>query len=287
MSGVRRRAVMLMVATVGAVFSSCTPDIVFVSDEYLYEIVVDEAFEQSARAIARDRDRRIRLSVVAESDDLVSATEADCYVFAPILRDLGLEYARESAALVYLIGPVEDEIPENTALVTFERLDAFRRAGSGAAELIAASEPEASIGAMILTDTEARRSEWDSFLEGFRETSGDSAVRSRLYTRQPRREELRRDVRDMITRGTSILVVSLAEQNAFVLDLLAGHDIRVITEDAAAAGGYEDKIVFSIERPLLSALALVVDSCVKEQSDPIVVPAELRHLAGRVGADTH
>lgn len=284
-----RSSGILLVAIAATLFASCTPDIVFVSDEYLHEIAVDEAFEQSVHSLARDRDQRIRLAVVGEPEDAVPTTEADCYLFAPLLRDVGLDYARGTEALVYLIGSVEDVLPANVATVTFERFDAFRRAGASAGELTTSSdssEAAGTIGAMIRTDTEDRRREWEAFLEGFRETSGGAAIWSRLYSREPRREELRSDARDMITRGISTLVVSLGEQNAFVLDLLSGHDIRVITEDAAVSGGYADKIVLSIERPLLAAVASTLDSCVSRELEPIVVAAELRRLDGRNGEAT-
>ena len=267
---------LLCVSALLVALAACTPDIVFVSDEYLDEVVVDDEFQQRARRLAENREKRIEIVVVGTDAGLLELAEAPCYLFSPILRDVGLQYALETEATIYVFGRPQVEIGSNVATLTFDRTEAFYDAGREAASLVEASD--ALVGALILADSDARRDERDAFLSGYNEAASGERLRSRAYSREPRREELRSDVRDMLTRGISTLFVALGRQNAFVLDLLAGQDVSVITEDAAATGGFGDLVVFSIERSLASALEATLDACLEGTGETVSVRAQLMRL---------
>lgn len=266
--------------------AGCTPDIVFVSDEYFDEIVIDEEFASRVDAIGRSQERRIQITIVGGEDAFLPPdprNEPECYVFAPILRDVGISHADTSEAVVFVFGDGAVGELQNVVTLSFDRVDAYRLAGVEAARIAQEGEEPSTVGALVLTDDATRRDEYAAFLEGF-ETQA-SRIQARQFAREPRREELRSAVRDMTTRGVDLLLVSVGSQNAFVLELLSGHAVKVITEDAVASGGFADHVVLSIERSVLDALESVVRACGESPPARLVVPATLESAGGTESVD--
>jgi hypothetical protein len=259
----------------------CAPDVVFVSDEYFSELVVDERFEAEVGSLGDRGDSRIDIVTVGPENDFQPPTlraAPDCYLFSPILRDIGVEYALGTEVPVFVLGPVSSPVPANVVTLVYDRADAFYNAGVHGAALYDAAEDNPALGALVLTSDQARRDEYDAFVRGFGHDGKRRDLRARQFPRRPRREELRSAVREMTARGIALMLVALGEQNPFVLDLLAGQQMRVITEDARATGGFADQVVLSVERSVLEALELVVQGCEDPESATMTVAAELAEL---------
>jgi len=280
----RRRSVaapLLLLATLG--LCSCARVVVLAADPWWSAVTGGSpalAREVTAAALRRGylptfvvvpvrEDPRERLA-----EPLARLRPAAAVLGPPLSSDAGALASRFPDVTFVLVGGrgIEDGIA-NTVQISFDRIGAFREAGT----IAAASGATAVLSAGGRSDAETA-----AFVERVLATPGAPAPVVRALSATPNRDELRTAVAALRAAGLSVFLYRPPSAGAQFLEALAEAGGCAVVEDWAASRPRPGQVLVSIEDDLPATVA----AGLARGAPPLVsVPARLRRGSAGAAAD--
>jgi len=188
-------------------------------------------------------------------------------VVGPLLsldsQQLALNHPRVRFILVHA-APTVAATTKNVTVLSFDRRDAFRRAGTVAA-LVAAEQPsvgtQASSSVCILTNegSDLSSAELDAFRDGASSTSPPGAPVTHVITGSSDSTAVQAAVAALRKSGVQVFLLSLGVANPIALDALKSAGGIAVVADWARAGLDAAQVLLSVETEetdgLMSAIA--------------------------------
>jgi len=156
-----------------------------------------------------------------------------------------------------------ESFPPNLAALTFDKTDAFHKAGRIMGKLLSAqnkaspgnpgSAPK-KCGILYLPLSEQTRREVRAFREGFTEENAPVFLLETEITDPDDRVKIKKKIADMRAKGAAYFLVKMYTLTGYCLEILQSEKESVILDDWSRSGAYEKRILFSVEEDYFGAI---------------------------------
>ncbi|MEW5816104.1 MAG: hypothetical protein AB1798_12010 [Spirochaetota bacterium] len=270
------------------IVSACSSRSLYIlTDQYWYETYLNEAGIQTGieKIAVKNGYNRTAIEIIQvngkEQENLSlykKISNNDIILLSPLLsiHTAAIRKNYPGIKMIAFGDPVPDGIKTNMIdglyLIYFDRTEAFKEAGSKAVQFLTG---KGGLGILFYTGTENRKREIRAFLDSFTETGGSNAFLTLTVDNLDKRKEIQDFLNEVKTRNITLLLLAVSELNSYCMDILAPHDVLIITENLIKSSIWESKIFLSIELDFMSA----IDSALKAAKDGsehrITVPAKI------------
>jgi hypothetical protein len=221
-----------------------------------------------------------RLDAYSEINGIIANKSPITVVMGPLFLEETIELAQTFPEIDFFsleAGPEEET--DNVYSVVFNREDAFADAGTEAGEYInnyfQETGNESRCAVLYFRSTDERSREMESFRQGFIGIADESNLILKSKRVTTNREDLRKDISEMLVQDVKLFVFALSKLNPFCLEFIADKQVKVITEGWSSSGIITESVLFSIESDIMDAIDLIVGHNYTNEDKIIVLQASL------------
>ena len=163
-------------------------------------------------------------------------------------------------------------LPPNVVALSFDRTEAFRKAGSAAAAAVQSGR----VGVLLSTDSDVTADEEHAFLSGAADALRNETPVERILPVPVDKAAVTSAVQQMRAQGVEILLIGLGGLNPSALEALRGAGGSAVLADWAASGGSAAQVLVSIECDVIGGVARAIEalgSGAREASGPVKLVA--------------
>ncbi len=241
-------------------------NLIFLSESFFWEVIENNGRLAEGLADVAKTNNFIFKNVISNEDHLsvleviLQNKNNSVVILSPFMNNLAINIAEQYKEHLFILfgNIIDDELPANLLVVTFDRTATYREAGVITVKTIKSVESSFNnikIGIIVSNISRQTEAEIDAFKLGVLEIVDESFIVERVLSNYNDHVLIRDAIESMRDEGALYFLLKVFQSNTYSLEILKNSGGYAIVEDWAGIGGYEEQVILSVEEDYIETIA--------------------------------